>query len=280
MKRAIVALPLLAAACGSPQAKLTESQEYYAGRAMSAMLIRDYRLLNDPALTEYVNLVGYTVAMASDRPETFKGYTFGVLDSDVPNAIAGPSGFIFLTKGLVKMCRTEDELAAVLAHEVAHVVLKHPELALQKQLDDKGFMDTLNAGAGVASGVLGFLGKGQAADAVETARQNFGPYMRKVIENVVTKGYERNQEFEADLRGIDYLVREEAGYNPQALVDVLTRLADTPAKNDYGWLHGSTHPEPADRRDAAAAYLKEKAYPGATEPGRTQRFLEMTKGLK
>ena len=132
MRTLTLLLPLLAAstACRSAP-KLNESQEYFMGRAVAALAIEKSQLYtSDAALERYVSLVGHSVAFESDRPETYKGYTFGVLDADEPNAFCAPSGFIFVTKGLLKQMKSEDELAGVLAHEIAHVALRHPEIAV------------------------------------------------------------------------------------------------------------------------------------------------------
>ena len=310
-KNAIAALLLpLIAACGGGEAKLTESQEYYAGRAVSAVAIKKYKLLDNEALTTYINLVGYTCVAGSKRDAVFKGYTFLVLDAlrrkaggrailgaggllhheqvlrdlvldaPEPNAIAAPSGFIFITRGLLEMLKNEDELACVLAHEIGHVAMKHPEKALDKALSDQKYLEAASAGAGVASGIAGILGKKKEASYIDTAKKNFGPFVKNIVDGLFTKGYERDQEFEADLVGLDNVVHPDVGYNPAALADVLKRMADTPAKQSYGWMHGSTHPEPADRLECIHAYLKEKNYAGTTDPARTKRFEEAMKALK
>ena len=280
-KNAIAALLLpLIAACGGGEAKLTESQEYYAGRAVSAVAIKKYKLLDNEALTTYINLVGYTCVAGSKRDAVFKGYTFLVLDAPEPNAIAAPSGFIFITRGLLEMLKNEDELACVLAHEIGHVAMKHPEKALDKALSDQKYLEAASAGAGVASGIAGILGKKKEASYIDTAKKNFGPFVKNIVDGLFTKGYERDQEFEADLVGLDNVVHPDVGYNPAALADVLKRMADTPAKQSYGWMHGSTHPEPADRLERIHAYLKEKNYAGTTDPARTKRFEEAMKALK
>jgi predicted Zn-dependent protease len=282
MKRTAIAatlLPLLAA-CGGGEAKLTESQEYYAGRAVSAVAIKKYKLLDNEALTNYVNLVGYTCVGGSKRDAVFKGYTFLVLDAPEPNAIAAPSGFIFITRGLLEMLKNEDELACVLAHEIGHVAMKHPEKALDKALSDQKYLEAASTGAGVASGIAGILGRKKEASYIETAKKNFGPFVKNIVDGLFTKGYERDQEFEADLVGLDNVVHPDVGYNPAALADVLKRMADTPARQSYGWMHGSTHPEPADRLTRINAYLKEKGYIGTTDPARTKRFEEAMKALK
>ncbi len=63
--------------------------------------------------------------MASDRPETYQGYRFSIIRSNSINAFAVPSGYIFITTGLINMASDEDELAGVIAHEVVHIVKKH-----------------------------------------------------------------------------------------------------------------------------------------------------------
>ena len=80
------ALGVAAVGCGSP--KLTESQEYYVGRGVAANAMFDSKGTyvglydKDQGLEEYVALVGLSVALESDRPETFKGYHFGVVASN------------------------------------------------------------------------------------------------------------------------------------------------------------------------------------------------------
>ena len=104
---------------------LTPEQEYYIGRAVAAQVFQTYRPLDRPAANAYLNLFGQSLAVFSDRPETFGGYHFLLLDSDEINAFAAPGGLILVTRGMVRCCENEDELAAVLAHEICHVEKKH-----------------------------------------------------------------------------------------------------------------------------------------------------------
>ena len=103
---------------------ITDSEEYYVGRAVAARILGKYKLDQDPKLTQYVNEVGETVARKSSRPNPFRGYHFAVLDTQELNAFACPGGIIFITRGLIQTCKNEDQLAAVLAHEVGHVANK------------------------------------------------------------------------------------------------------------------------------------------------------------
>lgn len=179
---------------------INEEQEIYLGRSVSARLLTRYRLLEDPGLHKYVNMVGATVAMASDRPDL--PFHFAVLDTDEVNAFAAPGGYIFITKGLLKSLRDEDELAAILAHEIGHVSAKH-SLAMIKS---------------------GQWKQVALLTAKETARHQgvnpkllnlFGRITDKVLDTLLTAGYGQPQEFEADALGQTYAAR--AGYDPGAL---------------------------------------------------------------
>ena len=103
----------------------TPEQEYYIGRTVSAGIFQKYKPYNNPEKLSYLYKVGMTLAFSSDAPVTYGGYHFAILDSDEINAFAAPGGFIFVTLGMLRCCPHEDALAAVLAHEIAHVQLKH-----------------------------------------------------------------------------------------------------------------------------------------------------------
>ena len=94
----------------------TSEQEYYIGRAVGAVVLSKYPAYGNAQVNQYINLLGQTLAAASDKPEVFNGYHFFVLDSDDINAFATPGGHIFVTSGLIRCCPSEDALAAILAH--------------------------------------------------------------------------------------------------------------------------------------------------------------------
>ena len=100
---------------------ITPEQEYYIGRTVAATCLSRYPAQDDASLNAYLNLLGQTLSRFSSRPETFGGYHFLLLRSNDINAFAAPGGLILVTRGLVDCCTTEDELAAVLAHEIGHV---------------------------------------------------------------------------------------------------------------------------------------------------------------
>jgi predicted Zn-dependent protease len=233
---------------------ISDSEEYYVGRAVAARILTAYPLYQDPKLTLYVNEVGQTVARKSSRPNTYRGYHFAVLEAPEPNAFACPGGTVFVTRGLLKFCDNEDELAAVLAHEVAHVAHKDGVNSISKArwtsvVTTLG-TETAKQYGGVA-GNLVTLFEGSIDD---------------VFKTIVVNGYSRSAEFAADAEACQILTR--AGYNPGALASLLTKMA---AQEKGGDGIFKTHPPTGDR------LAKVKALGGATEPGpmeaaRAKRF--------
>ena len=92
------------------------------GRVYAQQIEAQIKLVNDPVVTEYVNRIGQNLARNSDAKVPF---TFRVLQNDVPNAFALPGGYIFVHTGLIGIASEEDEFAAAVAHEIAHVAARH-----------------------------------------------------------------------------------------------------------------------------------------------------------
>ena len=101
-------------------------------RSIVVIIINKYKPYNNKRANAYINLLGQTLAKASDMPETFNGYHFLILDSDEINAFAAPGGLIFITRGMLRCTQSEDAVAAVLAHEIGHVQFKHGLQAIKK----------------------------------------------------------------------------------------------------------------------------------------------------
>ena len=279
MKRLTIPLLALAAAC-SPAPKLNESQEYFVGRGVAAHAIAEKKLHGKGSdLEQYVILVGHSVALESDRPEVFNGWTFGILESEEVNAFCAPSGFIFVTSGLLKAVQNEDELAGVLAHEIAHVSLRHPEIAAQRAANDTGLMDfaqELSGLAGFAGGILSATGKGgDSAKWLQTAKEAapaFGKALNE-LNNSLQAGYGRDEELAADVLGADFMSRPGVGYNPQALADFVGRLPKKP-QGAY-----ATHPGMEDRLQKLNEAIKKLNRKAATDPARTERYKKMTASM-
>jgi predicted Zn-dependent protease len=246
---------------------LTEEQEYYLGRGVAAAILGRYKPLKNDAVQRYVNVVGRTVAAFSDRPDTFKGYRFLVLDSNEVNAMAAPSGFIFITRGLLRNLKTEDELAGVLAHEVAHVVHADGVNAISSSKLTK-------AVALVGQEVLASQGPAELAEITNL----FSESVNEVVETLVTNGYSRSQEYDADEYARELLLR--AGYDPDALARSLQTLENVSASAQGlgGWY--STHPSPKKRREELEEETSKSPTASIGLGTRTARFKNGVSGLK
>ena len=176
--------------------------EIMFGRELSARILGNYSLLDDEKINRYVNLVGKAVALHGGRPEII--YRFGVLDSDELNAFAAPGGYVFITRGALMKMDNEAQLAAVLAHEIAHIEKKH----VVKELNIRGDEDS--GAGGIVSLVEG--GAGTIKAALEQALDD-------AVNILMNRGYKVKDEIEADRVGI--LLASVAGYDSSALREFL-----------------------------------------------------------
>ncbi len=225
---------------------LSNEEEYYVGRAVGARLLSTYPLVEDDRLTEYVNVVGQTIVIHSNDPITFGGYHFAVLDTDELNAFACPGGIILITKGMIDQTQNEDELAAVLAHEVAHINHRDGVSAIQK-----------SRLTGVASLIATEAAKSYSPAEISQLVSLFEGSVDDVFKTLVVNGYGKSQEYSADESALIYLSR--AGYDPKALEIVLERLVEQGQASTGGITE--THPATADRIER----VKNEMTPGTVD---------------
>lgn len=236
--------------------ELTPEQEHYIGRSVAATLLGTYRLMERPDLEQYVNTLGLALAQASDRPETFAGYRFAVLDTEEINAFAAPGGLILVSKGLLRCCDSEEALAAVLAHEIGHVERAHGLKAIKK-----GRLTSALTTLAVEAGKN--LGTQQLADVTKAFEGSIGD----ITSTLVNTGYSRELEFEADAAAVRILQR--VGYAPEGLVQMLEQMGKRMQPGSHGF--GKTHPAPAARLEALRKLMPAGAGT-AMSPARTERF--------
>jgi predicted Zn-dependent protease len=211
---------------------ITPEQEYYIGRAVGAQVLTRYAPYNDPAANRYINTLGQTLARSSDRPQTFRGYHFLILDSNDINAFAAPGGLIFVTRGMIRCCPDEDALAAVLAHEVGHVQLLHGLRAIKNSR-----LTTALSTLGVeAAKQLGPSELAQVTSAFEDS-------IKDITSTLIDNGYSRAYEGEADRAAVAILTR--VGYNPGGLIEMLNTM--NKQLRPGGFDFAKTHPAPNDR---------------------------------
>jgi beta-barrel assembly-enhancing protease len=242
-------------AFGKAMEQITPEQEYYVGRAVGATIAGRYKILDDPAATRYVNLLGQTLAQHSAKPETFGGYHFLILDADEINAFAAPGGLIFVSKGLMRLCASEDELASVLAHEVGHVQLGHAVSAISNSRWTQAWTVLGTEAARTQEGLT------QLTTAFEGS-------IGDITHTLCTSGYARGQEKNADEAAVKIL--RAVGYDPRALVRVLEQMKQRlkPGGTDFA----ATHPPPDVRIADLNRLVGAAGAPGAEPPSRAQRF--------
>ncbi len=241
-----------------------DSEKYYIGRSTSAYVFSNYELLEDYELTEYINMIGQTTALASNKSTTFKGYRFAVFEDDTPNAYGTPGGMILISTGMLQLCDNEDELAAVCAHEVEHVVKDHPIEAVSKETKKQALSNIAKFYAAKALEETTDV----PAEFFEGMVDSFGSVLGDVVD-ALDNGYEKQTEFDADDGAIMTLHR--AGYNVNALTSIIDKLPHDEDDSNYG----SIHPTPQQRIDAINKKIDELGIdPHPILNERTQRFID------
>jgi len=186
----------------------------------------------DQTLQNYIDSVGQSVARVSHKP--YFDYRFVALNDKSVNAFALPGGHIFITKGMFEELETEAQLAAILAHEVTHVVARHSSAAISSQIG----VDIL----------LSAVISEDTPKAVST--------VANLTRQIVSLKYSRKDEREADLAGLDYMT--SAGYNPYAMIETMQTLQSQKSARPVEFL--STHPTPQNRMAYLAQNLQQGNY--------------------
>ncbi|MGB3819400.1 M48 family metalloprotease [Achromobacter pulmonis] len=226
-----VGLPSMGAASA---ADLSPALERSLGEAIMSQGRRDPTYVDDPELSQYLTTMGRKLAAFSPGavPDV---EMFGVRDPEI-NAFAMPGGFIGVNTGLIVSSGSESELAAVLAHEIGHVVQRHIARGMTQQSQNSMVMLASLAGALLAAlaGGGGNLAMGVAAfgQAAAINRQ---------------LGFSRDAEREADRAGFTMLTK--AGYDPQGMAQMFSRLMSASRLNEGagGGSWASTHPLSIER---------------------------------
>ncbi len=174
---------------------MSESREIELGTEMHQQILQENPVYQDAELQAYVNEIGQKLAAVSHRPDI--EYSFTVIDSPDINAFALPGGFIYINRGLMLYLNSEDQLAAVLGHEIGHVTARHSVRQQAASQSNSVLAGVLVVATGVSS-----LG--------ETS---------SLLGGALLSGYGRDMELESDGLGAEYLAN--AGYDPLAMVEVI-----------------------------------------------------------
>ncbi|MDR2941148.1 MAG: M48 family metalloprotease [Treponema sp.] len=220
-------------AIGSAAEEINPEQEYYIGRAVAANILSSYKLwTGSPALTAYLNNICAAITINSPRPNIYNGYHVAILDSNEINAFATSGGHILVTRGLINTAKSEDALAGVIAHEIAHIQLQHSIKSIKTSRITQALLVTGTSAVGAAAG----MDVNQLTDV-------FNESVGEIVQTMVNNGYSQGQEYDADKTALSLMAT--AGYNPQGLIDMLKELNAIQSKTDGGF--NKTHPSPAQR---------------------------------
>ena len=217
-----------------------EGQLAQAAASAWTQALSSQRISNDAALNRRVASVGSRLAQAAGTGG--QTWEYRVFVSDTPNAFVLPGGRVGVNTGLFKVVQNDDQLAAVIGHEIAHSTLRHAaERYSQTAL--------AQVGLGVAQGVAGRSSPGLAR-----AVSSFGGAGAQL-------GYllpfSRQHELEADRVGVDYMAR--AGFRPSQAV-ALWRNMGTQASRSSAPQFLSTHPSDETRIQQLEAYIRSRGY--------------------
>jgi predicted Zn-dependent protease len=231
---------------GSPaDAVLSTNDEARIGRAIMRDIRNSGMVVEDPLINEYINEVGNKVAAQTNEGD--HDFTFFVIEDHRINAFALPGGYIGIHTGLLEATRSEDELAGVLAHEIAHVTQRHIARAVHASSRQSILSTAMMLGAilaGVAGGGSDVIQAGIAVAQGTAAQQQIN--------------FTRSNEHEADRVGIAALA--DAGFDPYGMAsffDVMSRQ-NTRAPDERAPAFLMTHPVTASRiadaRDRARSF--------------------------
>ena len=236
--------------------QISPENEYYIGRATAAIILNDYDLYNEPNLTKYLNKICGAITINSEKPDLYNGYYVAVLDSDEINAMATPGGHILITRGLLKCTSNEEELASVIAHEIAHIQKQHSISAIKTSR----FKD-------LSWDIASFAIEESDSDEAKFFLSVFGDSVEDVVSSLVLNGFSQEQEFEADSYALELL--NNAGYNPHSIVNMLKTLEQNQRNHRRGLV--KTHPEPKKRIKKIEKELKNYSK-SKTQEERISRF--------
>ncbi len=193
------------------------------GRGYAQQVESQSKMITDPVITEYVNRIGQNIVRNSDAQVPF---TIKVIDSDVVNAMALPGGYFYVNSGLILAADEESELAAVMAHEIAHVAACHAA----REQSRGNLMQMASIPLIFIGGPIGYAGYEAAGFALPMTFLKFS----------------RDFESQADYLGIQYLYK--SGYDPSAMVTFFEKI-EAMDKKKPGTLAKAfdTHPQTPDR---------------------------------
>ena len=228
---AMAMMPLAALAqtrVSMPKNRYEVQQDVQLGREAAVEIEKQFPVLNDYQSTQYVARVGENLVAAI--PPQFRqpafDYSFKIVNASDINAFALPGGPMYVNRGMIEAARNEGEMAGVMAHEIAHIAMRHATAQATKQGSWKAQLGTIGAILGGA--ILG----GQT-----------GAQLGALGVQIWQTRYSREYETQADILGSQIMAR--AGYDPRDLANMFQTIARQGSGRVPEFL--SSHPDPGNR---------------------------------
>jgi predicted Zn-dependent protease len=187
---------LVAAGC-----TISQQQEVQLGQQEAQQVNAQLPILRDASINRYINDLGRSIARTTSRSDL--GWRFGVVNTNAVNAFALPGGYVYVNRGVLQRASNESELAAVLAHEIEHVVRRHSVQQMQQ-------MQGANLGLGLACAFTNICTSQVAQTGINVAG------------TAVFAKFSRTDEIEADEGGFRNMIR--AGINPRGMLTFFDKL--------------------------------------------------------
>jgi predicted Zn-dependent protease len=235
----MIAIAIVLASCG-----ISQQQEVQIGQQEAQKVNAQLPILRDPTINRYVNSLGTSIARTTPRADL--GWRFAVVNSNVVNAFALPGGYIYVNRGVLERASNESELAAVLSHEIEHVVQRHSVEQMQQ-------LQGANLGLGLACALTNICTTQVAQVGINVAG------------TAMFAKFSRGDEVEADEGGFRNMIR--AGINPRGMRTLFDKLLAEEQRGrtaSASWF--SSHPGTRDRMADVDRML-------AQVPARTLRSL-------
>lgn len=229
----ILATSLLAACAQNGKDGTRGAAELSESEKVALELEQTVGFVNDPELLAYIERIGGRITAKGERNDV--DFRFHILDMPIPNALALPEGQIFVSRGVLVLANTEDEVAGILAHEIAHVEEHHAD-------ERQGLIlvtSPIRWGTDIAGWATGLIIPG-LGDAISD--------LGETTTGLVLAPYSREQEREADRMGQSLAAL--AGYEPDGLANLLETMANAEAldsENAHEQSFFDSHPATAER---------------------------------